>query len=223
MDNDAITRSWLANAQAWTGIVRSDGIASRRQGTNAAIVEAVAGLAPATLLDVGCGEGWLCRTLSARGIEAVGIDVSRPLVDAARAAGGGRFEAMAYEDLAAAAPGLGRFEAVACNFALLDEDLAPLLQAVHGLLAPGGRLVVQTVHPWGACGDEPYRDGWRLETFEGFGAQVFPEAMPWYFRTLASWHAALAAAGFRLVALREPSHPDTGRPLSLLMACVSAG
>jgi len=94
---------------------------------------------------------------------------------------------------------------------------------VRGLLAPGGRLVVQTVHPWGACGDEPYRDGWRLETFEGFGAQVFPEAMPWHFRTLASWHAALAEAGFTVETLREPCHPDTGRPLSLLMVCVPAG
>ena len=83
---------------------------------------------------------------------------------------------MAANSLAGLGDALGRFDAVACNFALLDEDLAPLLQAVRGLLAPGGRLVVQTVHPWGACGEEPYRDGWRLETFEGFGAQVFPAA-----------------------------------------------
>lgn len=223
MPRERLVRSWFENAEAWTRAVRDGLIESRRLATDEAVVAALLAGKPARVLDVGCGEGWLCRTLSARGIEAVGIDVSRPLVDAARAAGGGRFEAMAYEDLAEAAPSLGRFDAVACNFALLDEDLAPLLQAVRGLLAPGGRLVVQTVHPWGACGEEPYRDGWRLETFEGFGAQVFPEAMPWYFRTLASWHAALAATGFTVAVLREPCHPDTGRPLSLLMVCAPAG
>ena len=221
MPRERLVRSWFENAEAWTRAVRDGLIESRRLATDEAVVAALLESEPGRVLDVGCGEGWLCRTLSARGIEAVGIDVSRPLVDAARAAGGGRFEAMAYEDLADAAPSLGRFDAVACNFALLDEDLAPLLQAVRSLL--GGRLVVQTVHPWGACGEEPYRDGWRLETFEGFGAQVFPEAMPWYFRTLASWQAALATAGFAVQALREPSHPETGRPLSLLMVCTPGG
>lgn len=219
MPRERLVRSWFENAEAWTRAVRDGLIESRRLATDQAVVEALMASAPARVLDLGCGEGWLCRTLSARGVEAVGVDVSLPLVQAARAAGGGRFEQVAYEDLAAASASLGRFDAVACNFALLDEDLVPLLRALHGLLQPGGRLVIQTVHPWGACGDEPYRDGWRLETFEGFGAEVFPEAMPWYFRTLASWQAAIAAAGFTLDVLREPSHPETGRPLSLLMLC----
>jgi SAM-dependent methyltransferase len=222
MPRERLVRSWSQNADAWTRAVRDGLIESRRLATDEAILAALPAAAPARVLDVGCGEGWLCRALAARGIEAVGVDVSLPLVEAARAAGGGRFEAVDYEDLPALAGALGRFDAVACNFALLDEDLAPLLQALRGLLAPGGKLVIQTVHPWGACGDEPYRDGWRLETFEGFGGQVFPEAMPWYFRTLASWHAALDASGFRLRALREPSHPATGRPLSLLLEAVPA-
>jgi hypothetical protein len=41
--------------------------------------------------------------------------------------------------------------------------------------------------------------------------------MPWYFRTLESWFGALEAAGLRVVSLREPVHPETGRPVSLLM------
>ena len=103
MPRERLVRSWFENAEAWTRAVRDGLIESRRLATDQAVVAALLETAPARVLDVGCGEGWLCRTLSARGIEAVGIDVSRPLVEAARAAGGGRFEAMAYEDLAEAA------------------------------------------------------------------------------------------------------------------------
>jgi len=219
MPRDRLIRSWTDNAAAWTEAVRGGRIESRALATNAAILDALLALAPSRVLDVGCGEGWLCRALSGHGIEAVGIDVSAPLVDAARAAGGGRFEVLPYSELASAAASLGRFDALACNFALLEEDVGPMLADLRSLLAPGGHLVIQTVHPWSACGDEPYRDGWRLEDFSGFGEQAFPEPMPWYFRTLASWLAVLASAGYQVLALREPAHPETARPLSLLLSC----
>ena len=45
--------------------------------------------------------------------------------------------------------------------------------------------------------------------------------MPWYFRTMAGWHAALAHAGLRLERVEEPLHPDTRRPLSLLLVAGS--
>ncbi|WP_290781364.1 class I SAM-dependent methyltransferase [Arenimonas sp.] len=220
--HDRLIKSWTANAAAWTDAVRSGRIESRRLATAAAIEQALLALSPARVLDVGCGEGWLCRALAAHGIEAVGIDVSAPLVEAARAAGGGRFELLRYAELADAAPRLGRFDALACNFALLECDIVPMLSDLHRLLAPGGRLVIQTVHPWSACGDEPYRDGWRLEDFAGIGDQAFPEPMPWYFRTLATWLADLSHAGFVIDQLQEPAHPDTQRPLSLLLVAGAA-
>lgn len=216
---DRLIRSWTGNAAAWTQAVRNGRIQSRRLATDAAILDALLALRPARVLDVGCGEGWLCRALAAQHIEAVGIDVSAPLVDAARAAGSGRFEVLPYADLAGAAPHLGAFDALACNFALLEQDIVPMLRDLRRLLAPGGHLVIQTVHPWTACGDEPYRDAWRLEDFAAFGDQAFPEPMPWYFRTLSTWLADLGTAGFHVDRLREPAHPDTARPLSLLLEC----
>jgi len=219
---DRLIRSWTGNAAAWTAAVRDGRIESRRLATDAAILDALRALRPARVLDVGCGEGWLCRALAAHGIEAVGMDVSAPLVDAARAAGSGRFEVLPYAGLADAARRLGSFDALACNFALLEEDIVPMLRDLHVLLAPGGHLVIQTVHPWTACGDEAYRDGWRLEDFAAFGDQAFPEPMPWYFRTLATWLANLDDAGYRVDRLREPAHPGTARPLSLLLEARAA-
>jgi 2-polyprenyl-3-methyl-5-hydroxy-6-metoxy-1,4-benzoquinol methylase len=216
---DRLIQSWTENAAAWTTAVRGGHIESREVATAAAILDAILVLAPKRVLDVGCGEGWLCRALSGHGIEAVGIDVSAPLVEAARAAGGGRFERLPYSELGSASASLGRFDTLACNFSLLEEDIGPMLADLRSLIAPRGQLVIQTVHPWTACGEEPYRDGWRLEDFSSFGEHAFPEPMPWYFRTLSSWLSVLSIAGYRVLALAEPAHPETARPLSLLLSC----
>lgn len=226
-----LRESWEANAAAWTRAVRGGAIPSRRAGTDAAVValcrrllaEADAGREDGsrpTVLDVGCGEGWLARELAAAGADVLGIDGSQPLVEAAREAGGGAcYEVASYERLVADGEVVaGPWSLVVCNFALLGDPLAPLLGALGRRLAPGGRLVVQTVHPWTAAGDGPYADGWRVERFDAF-AERFPAPMPWYARTLGSWVAELRTGGLSLLALEEPLHPDGGRPLSLLLLC----
>ena len=90
-------QSWITNANAWTTAVREKHIASREQVTNQAIVQAILDLAPTRVLDVGCGEGWLCRTLAEKGLALTGIDGSPPLIDAAQALGGANFHAIRYE------------------------------------------------------------------------------------------------------------------------------
>ncbi|MDH4609804.1 class I SAM-dependent methyltransferase [Pseudomonas sp. BN102] len=210
-----LSHSWRANALAWTRAVRESRIESRQLATDRAIIEAVLARQPARVLDLGCGEGWLCRALAGEGVEVLGVDASAPLVDAAREAGGD-FLCLDYGKLQADPGQLGQFAAVVCNFALFEERLDPLLAAVRALLAADGVLLIQTVHPWQARGQEGYRDGWRCEDFAAFAGE-FPEPMPWYFRTLESWCELLRRSGYRIETLREPAHPDTGEPLSLLL------
>ena len=212
-------QSWVANADAWTRAVREGRIASRRQGTDAAILEAVLATAPATALDVGCGEGWLTRALGERGVEVVGIDSSPPLVERARELGGGRFEVLSYDELVASREAVrGPFDAIVCNFSLFTEQLAPVLSALAHRLSATGTLFIQTAHPGAQATGGSAADGWRTETFGSFDVD-FPAAMPWYFRTLESWRAVLAAAALRIAQQREPASPATGEPLSLLLEC----
>lgn len=220
VDNPAVRmlRSWERNAPAWTDAVREQRIASRRAGTDAAVIAAVLRDRPASMLDVGCGEGWLARALSAHGCRVTGIDASAALIASARALGGGRFEAMTYAAIGDQAEPLGApFDVAVCNFSLLEADLIPVLRALRRVLHLRGRLIVQTVHPWIANGDGPYVDGWRTETFAGFGA-AFAEPMPWFFRTLASWIEAIGSGGFHIERCEEPADPQTGKPLSLLIS-----
>ncbi|MDH4560739.1 class I SAM-dependent methyltransferase [Pseudomonas sp. BN411] len=210
-----LDHSWRANALAWTRAVRESRIRSRQLATDRAVVEAVLARRPARVLDLGCGEGWLSRTLTGHGFSVLGIDASAPLVEAAQAAGG-EFRCLDYAQLQDDPRQLGSFDVVVCNFSLFEERLEPLLIALHELLVEEGALLIQTVHPWQARGEEGYRNGWRRETFDAFEGE-FPEPMPWYFRTLECWCELLRDSGYRIDALREPAHPDTGEPLSLLV------
>ncbi len=216
---EQLRRSWNVNAEAWSTAVREGRIESRRIATDVALVQAVLARSPERVLDVGCGEGWLARALAAAGLAVVGVDGSAPLIEAARQQGGGTFQVLSYADLAANPDQVGgNFSGVVCNFALLEEDVAPLLSALRRVVSPKGRLYIQTLHPWSACGEAVYRNGWRTETFSAFG-ESFAEPMPWYFRTLASWVEVLYSAGWQVAEVQEPLHPETGKPLSLLLIC----
>jgi SAM-dependent methyltransferase len=214
LTDEKIVESWSRNTDPWVAAVRGREIASRALVTDAAIVEAVRSCAPHSGVDLGCGEGWLVRALPE--VAMVGVDASAGLVEAARVSGGGDFRVMSYEEIAEGRLQLAVDVAI-CNFSLIGEaSSAGLLRAAPTYLRPGGTLVVQTVHPLVSCGDAPYADGWREGSWAGFSSD-FTDPPPWYFRTLASWVALFLDSGLRLTALREPTHPDTGKPVSLIL------
>ena len=215
-----ILQCWQQNAAPWVDAIRDQEIASRVLATNHGIESTVLATQPKSVIDVGCGEGWLVRALAQRGISARGADAIPALIDAALRLGG-EFAVASYEDIAR-----GRLDwkadTVSCNFALIGkESTVQLLRGVPGLLQPGGRLVVQTLHPVEACGSLPYEDGWRQGSWDGFN-QRFENAAPWYFRTLESWRALFSDCGLCLVAEHWPIHPRTGRPASVLFTAAVA-
>lgn len=210
----AILSSWRINAAPWTQAVRQRQIASRETLTNNAITETLLSLSPDSLLDIGCGEGWLCRALSAHNITCIGVDATDDLIQQARAKGG-RYQCLDYLDLANAP--LPPVDCAVCNFSLIGKtSTEAVFAAASHFLKTGGRLVVQTLHPVTACGDRPYEDGWREGSWQGF-SDGFQQPAPWYFRTLASWQSLFAEHGFSLEQQREPAHTDTSTPQSLIL------
>ena len=211
-----ILDSWHTNATPWTAAVREQRIESRKLVTDRAIVDAVMARQPDSVLDIGCGEGWLTRALVDRGVkQAIGVDAIPALIDQARAAGGGEFRVASYEDIAKGALELTVDVAVA-NFALIGKDAVDALVLTSPtLLTPDGVLVIQTLHPVIAGGDLPYKDGWRTGSWAGFSSD-FSDPAPWYFRTLESWVDLIARSGLRLVEMREPIHPTSNKPASVI-------
>jgi 2-polyprenyl-3-methyl-5-hydroxy-6-metoxy-1,4-benzoquinol methylase len=210
-----ICASWHANALPWVTAVRTGQLESRVFVTNRVIVDAVLARAPHTVLDVGCGEGWLARELSSHGIRVTGIDVVPALIERAGSAGGGEFHIASYEDLAAGKLSISA-DVIVCNFSLLGhESVEGVFVAVARMLNRGGAFIVQTVHPEFACGTSPYQDGWREGSWDGFSSD-FKDPAPWYFRTLDTWKHLFYSNKLRLVDTQVPLHPNTKQPASVL-------
>ncbi|MFK7964071.1 MAG: trans-aconitate 2-methyltransferase [Burkholderiaceae bacterium] len=216
-----ISSSWQINAKNWTHVVREGKITSRNTGTDLALVGAIDKACPNTLIDVGCGEGWLVRRMRDNpSCRAVGVDGSEALIEnACNVDPSGHYVALEYPDLSALPQALaGPFDVAVCNFSLLEEDLQPALVAIKQCLTTTGTLLIQTLHPFNNPSDQPYENGWRVETFAGMAGDNW-EPMPWYFRTLESWTREIDSAGMCLTRLDEPLDPTTSRPLSILFSC----
>lgn len=212
--SEAQVASWSKNVEKWTAAVRGRTIASRRDATDAAILSAARAGRLGKLLDVGCGEGWLCRELSGDAAAILGVDASAELIAHARERGrGARYLTLTFAELAETPARAGQdFDTVVCNFSLLDDQAEALLDALASISNSRARLLIQTLHPIALT---PYEDGWRLERFEGFGDAGWAP-MPYYARTLASWVGALAPK-WTLKQIIEPKAPSAQTPASLLL------
>lgn len=128
----------------------------------AIIAEHVAGR---TALDFGCGAGRSARFLKRLGFDAIGVDISRRMIELARAADpGGRYLLVGDGDLRAA--GDARFDLVLSAFAFDNIPGAAhrreLLRGLRDRLAPGGRIVLLGSTP------EIYTHEWASFTTKDF-------------------------------------------------------
>ncbi|WP_439133782.1 class I SAM-dependent methyltransferase [Pseudomaricurvus sp.] len=234
LSEDGIVRAWVENAEAWINVIQQNRVDSRKI-TNHAIVDAVVGslskAAPQSrpkVLDLGCGEGWLCRALAVLGMAVTGIDAVPALIEQARqteptlpADSAIEYRTMSYEDVSQGYLGTA-FDIVICNFSLLGEQsVTQLFSKVHSLLTPGGCLIIQTLHPDRLVSEDSVKSssdsaGWQRETWEAFD-EHFPAPSPWFSRTQAQWLALLEDSRLMLEEIIEPRHPETDQLMSLIL------
>jgi 2-polyprenyl-3-methyl-5-hydroxy-6-metoxy-1,4-benzoquinol methylase len=218
--SSAILESWEANALQWDAALSHQELESRILVTNQAIVDAVCQHSPTRVFDIGCGEGWLCRTLSAQGIFTLGADGTEALIKLACAKHpNGHYQHTTFEQLAQAAPSaIPKVDVFVINFSLYESLLAEqLLRQLHHQAQSGTRLVIQTLHPMVSLpSDKPYANQWMQEDWAGM-PRPFSHPYRWYFRTLGSWISLLQQCGWQLTNLEEPLHPNTLKPASLLL------
>ncbi len=222
-DDKKIIQSWHKNAAAWISAIQNQAIESRNLATNKAIIDAVMERAPSTVLDVGCGEGWLSRALIDCNVNVVGIDVVPALIEQARKISPGTYYVCSYDEIAESQIRDSKFDAVVCNFSLIGKkDVDCLIGTIPRLLNDKGVLYIQTLHPLTYCEKEYSKDGWREGSWDGFGAE-FSDPAPWYYRTKTSWERLLGESGFVNIECSEPRCPGKENPVSMLFICELAG
>jgi ubiquinone/menaquinone biosynthesis C-methylase UbiE len=166
-------------------------------------------------LELGCGEGRVCRDLAARGHRVTGLDASPTLLAAAREADpeGGYVLA----DAAAAPFPDASFDVVVAYNSLMDvEDMPGAVREAARLLVPGGRFCIAVTHPFADAGSWDDEDVFVIEgsyfgrrryegTFERDGLTMTFRG--WVY-ALGDYFRALEDAGMLVEALREPPIPD---------------
>jgi len=163
----------------------------------------VAGL---RVLDAGCGSGAHAAALLARGAIVTGIDKSSGMLALARERLGSAatlFEA----DLAAPLRFAdGAFDRVLAALVLhYIEDWSVPLREFRRVLAPGGKLVISTHHPFCdhvLAGSRDYFGTFLLDDRWEKGGEIME--MRYWRRPLHAMTAALSAAGFTIDAITEP-------------------
>jgi 2-polyprenyl-3-methyl-5-hydroxy-6-metoxy-1,4-benzoquinol methylase len=220
MHSQAILDSWHANAAEWSQVIATNAIASRKLVTNAAIVSAIQQyFTSGTIVDVGCGEGWLSRALHGLQYPVYGVDAIPQLIETAKELAPcipyyvADYQALATQGLPSPA------EAAVCNFCLIDEEHTQLLLAALAKQLTGNKwLFIQTLHSTMANDSQPNKTGWRSGSWDGLPGH-FTQPYQWYFRTLESWISLLVSSGFQLVQVLEPLHPETNLPASYIFIC----
>ena len=145
-----------------------------------------------TVLDAGCGSGRYLRVLGERGANAIGMDLSRAMLERARET----TTRIARADLRALPFDAMSFDLVVCGLALGDlAEIELALTEIARVLRPGGRVIYSVVHPVGG------EAGWS-RTFESGGKQW---AIDSFWHSADRHREACASAGLVIEEWREPA------------------
>lgn len=221
---DLTRERWETNAKYWTKIIRERRDRYRTELTDAAILEAIGSCAGRKVLDAGCGEGYLARTLAGQGADVVGVDVSGGLIGVAGRcpADGTGSVSYAHASVEALPVRDNVFDLVVGNHLFSHlPDPRWAVREFGRVLKRGGRLIFLTLHPCfytagserGATGSLPAE---RYFASRGVDQRFLvdglesPAMITSWLRPLEDYFAALRDAGFVVTDLREP-HPAAER------------
>ena len=224
---------WDAFADWYDQNMGDQGDPLNRQLLRPLVLEMLGELSGLTVLDCGCGSGYLTAELAGRAARVIGTDASGAFVALCRRKYGAiaNLEFLRH-DLAAPLPfAAGAIDAALCKMVLqYTAEIEPFARESWRVLAGGGRLVVVVDHPFHAqfhfaqrlAGREPakfpdlshYFDPRPRHKISLWGRA----SLTWYPRTVSAYVHAFLEAGFRLRELRELAEATAEAPVPRVLA-----
>ncbi len=218
--NEKIIDSWTKNATEWVRVIDNGQIDSRKF-TNKAIEDELREVPGNKILDVGCGEGWLTRSMTKMGKRAIGIDAIEALLTNARTKGPEAFYRMSYEEIfnGEAIPE-APFDVAVYNFCLYQkEGLDKLLRNTKNSLKENGQILIQTLHPFFLfVNGLEYKSQMISNSWKGLPGN-FIDGHEWYARTFEDWSTIISASGLRLLDMKETLNSNN-KPVSLILKII---
>ena len=191
-----MTDGWDDSAAAWLEEMGQAGDYGRAFVLDPAMRERLRRRSWRRALDVGCGEGRLCRMLRSDGVEAVGLDPTAALLAAARERDptgryvDGRAEELPFDD--------GEFDLVVSCCSLIDiPDHVRAIREMARVLAPGGTLLIANLNGFvsasNGLGWTTREDGSRRHFAFDHYLDERSEWAEWRQMRIRNWHRPLCA------------------------------
>lgn len=205
---------WNRVAADWKIQVGTEGDTNRRLNSDPVLWDFLGDVDGLTVLDAGCGTGYLTAKLHAAGATTIGVDFSEEMVAIARSDATecdfrvdsiDRLDTLADETV----------DAVVSNYVLMDlPDMEGAIRSLYRVLRPGGHAVLIFSHPCfpggraeGAGPDLLYR--WSTPYFDR-ARKVdppwghFTSEFTWFHRPLSDYWKAFRRTGFEVTDFEEP-------------------
>jgi ubiquinone/menaquinone biosynthesis C-methylase UbiE len=207
---------WNRVADDWQIYVANDGDDNRRLNSDPVLWTFAGDVNGLTVLDAGCGTGYLSRKLHDQGARVIGIDFSERMIAIARTRHPGiDFRVDSCSELATIED--EHCDLVIANYVLMDTpDHRGTMAAFNRVLKPHGLAVLVFSHPCFPQGRATVTEdgeevwyGWSFPYFEPRKCTDPPWAhftseFIWFHRPLSDYWKAFIAAGFAVVDFEEP-------------------
>jgi SAM-dependent methyltransferase len=161
-----------------------------------------------SMLDAGCGQGYLCRLLAKKGAHVTGLEPSEAFFTYACQREQSEPLGIDYlqADLSAWEPVPNAFDAVIANMVLMDiPDYLPALHACVAALKRGGQLLLSLLHP---CFEEPgaaWKTKGYVEVRDYFRERAVPQRYGFFIHCpLSAYLNSVIDAGCTIQRVIEP-------------------
>jgi ubiquinone/menaquinone biosynthesis C-methylase UbiE len=225
-----IRANWNTNADRWDAGYDEDGDPNRRYQSDEPMLALLGDVTRQRVLDVGCGNGYLCRKLARQGATMTGVDLADRFLEIARERELQEPLGITYHRASVSEMGFlpdSHFHKAVSNYVLMDvRDYEGALRQVYRVLQPGGCFVVVISHPCFSCGPGgwvmPALDSPRREDRLAFRVDAYfrrgPLFTQWgefdpvmgHHRPLRDYWQAFTEVGFTIDGFEEPSITERG-------------
>jgi len=226
VNDEQISKAWDKVADQWSVRYTEYGDVNRQYLIDPSIFRIIGSVKGLSILDGGCGNGYLCRLLAKKGARMFGVELSKRFVE--RAEQKEREAPLGITYYSGTVCNLTMFEGetfdmVVSNLVLMDlPDLNKAIKEFHRVQKKNGRLIFSIIHP---CFSSPPVRGWvrkpedsnrkedwiywKIDRYFDRCMEIwrfYPDWSPVYsfHRSLSDYVKTLIGNGFAIVKFEEP-------------------
>jgi 2-polyprenyl-3-methyl-5-hydroxy-6-metoxy-1,4-benzoquinol methylase len=221
-----ISQAWDKLADKWANRFTEHGDMNRKYIIDPTLFRLMGKVKGLSILDAGCGHGYLCRLLAKKGANMVGVDLSKSFIEMARqkekaAPLGITYYHRSLSDLAIFQN--ETFDMVVSNLALMDVlDQKKAIGELHRVLKKNGRLIFSIMHPcfssspvhgWVRVPKDSQRKEdwiyWKVDRYFDRSMEIWQLAPGWpstysFHYPLSDYVKTLIQNGFTITNFEEP-------------------